>query len=542
MLGLLQERLRSWGLLLAALGSIGVAGGLLLLVWASELRGFALVTLAAGGVLLALSALASLGYAARAVSGRRGRLSGVSLASVAAALALAVTLNVIASALNVSRDFTATRQFELAPQTMQAIGGLSGDVRVTGFIVSTDEGDLRFEAAAEGYLRQFERLSNGRLSYRFVDPQLEPSVALSLGVTESPSLLFESETTGLRASIGARGVSEQTLLTAVLRVTQTRQHKVYALRGHGERGVNDLRASGSGLGFAAAGLRADGYVVESLDLASEGRVPDDASLLVIAAPVAPLGADEERAVTEWLAEGGRALFMVDPSGESAAVMAGLLAPWGVEAIAGTIIDPERSAAGDARTLIVQRDQYLGETSITEGGAITAPLGPTFYPGAAAFRVAEEVEARIQAGEPVPVRYGPLIVSSRESGLAPRPEGGWGLPGPHVLFLLVQASSTVAGAPTAEFDPNAVRTTLAVVGDADFASNRHYNDLDNADLFLNTVNWLLEDAHLISIRPKQEVFRPLVLTAPEFDFVRYVSWFLLPALLAAAGVVAWWRRR
>ena len=541
-----MTRLRGWGLLLAAFGGIGAGGGLLLFVWAPELRGFAIATLAVGAGLLALAAVASLGYAARAVTGRRGRLSGVSSASVAAALAAAIILNVIAGALDVNWDLTATRQFELAPQTAQALGSLAGDVRVTGFIVSSDEDDLRFEAAAESYLRRFARLSNGRLSYRFVDPQLEPSVALELGVSEAPALLFESDSTGLRATVGLGGVSEQTLLTATLRVSQTRRHKVYALRGHGERSVNDLRASGSGLGFAAAGLRADGYAVESLDLVVSGGVPADASLLIVAAPVAPLEADAERAVMEWLAGGGRALFMVEPSSESRESMAGLLAAWGLETVPGTVVDPERSAAGDPRTLVAQRDQYLGETPITEGGAIVAPIGPTLYPGAAAFRVADEVAGRIEAGEPVPVRYGPLVTSSGESWAAPGPGAefaeGRDAPGPHTLHVLVQASATVADGLTSEFEPNAPHATLAVLGDADFASNRHFNDLDNANLFLNTVNWLLEDAALISIRPRQEVFRPLVLTAPEFDLVRYVSWFLVPALLAAAGVVAWWRRR
>ena len=541
-----MTRLRGWGLLLAALGGIGAGGGLLLFVWAPELRGFAVATLAVGAALLALAALASLGYAARAVTGRRGRLSGVSIASIAAAVAAVIILNVIAAALDVDWDLTATRQFELAPQTAQALDNLAGDVRVTGFVVSSDEDDLRFEAAAESYLRRFERLSGGRLSYRFVDPQLEPSVALELGVTEAPALLFESDSTGLRTTVGLGGVSEQALLTATLRVTRTQQHKVYALRGHGERSINDLRASGSGLGFAAAGLRADGYAVESLDLAVSGGVPADASLLIVAAPVAPLGTDAERAVTEWLAEGGRALFMVEPSSESRESVAGLLAAWGLETVPGTVVDLERSAAGDPRTLVAQRDQYLGETPITEGGAIVTPLGPTLYPGAAAFRVADEVAARIEAGEPVPVRYGPLATSSRESWAASGPGAeftqGRDAPGPHTFHVLVQASATVADGLTTEFEPDAPHAALAVLGDADFASNRHFNDLDNANLFLNTVNWLLEDTALISIRPRQEVFRPLVLTAPEFDLVRYVSWFLVPALLAAMGVVAWWRRR
>ena len=230
-----RKRLEGWGALLAGLGGIAGGGGLLLFTWAPELRAFALATLAAGAALLALAAVAALPALTRAATGRRGRLSGVSLASVAAAAAAVVAVNVIASAADVRWDLTATRQFELAPQTEQALAALDADLRVTGFAAGSDDGDLRFEAAAEGFLERFARLSGGRLTWRFVDPQLEPSAALELGVTEWPSLLFESDATGLREAVGPGAVTEQRLLTATLRVTQTRSHK----------GVRPARARGA---------------------------------------------------------------------------------------------------------------------------------------------------------------------------------------------------------------------------------------------------------------------------------------------------------
>ncbi len=541
----IAERLRGWSLLLAALGGIGALGGLLLVVWAPELRPFAVPTLVAAGVLLALAAAGSMGYLVGAVTGRRGRLSWVSLGSAAAALATVVVLNVIASATDASWDLTATRQFEIAPQTVQALAALPADVDVTGFVV-TDEDGLRYQATAEGYLRQFAKHAGDRLSYRFVDPELEPATAREFGVVSAPLLLFTAPATGLRASVGAGDLSEQQLLTAILTVTGAQQHAIYFLTGHGERSITDLRSDGSGLGLAAAGLRADGYRVESLMLADNGSVPDDASLLVVAAPRQPIPDVQEQAIIRWLADGGRALFILDTSSETRDAMADLLSAWGLETVPGTLVDLERSAAGDARTLAVQRDQYRGQTSVTEGGAIVEPLGATLFPGAVAFRPGGAVAARIERGDPVPVRFEPLATTSGDSwavvGVGEDPVAGRDVPGPHTTHLIVQASARATDAPSEAFDTTSVRTTLAVLGDADFASNGHFGDVSNADFFLNTVNWLLEDRSLIAVRPKQEVFRPLVLTVPEYNLVRYVSWFLLPALIAAAGVVVWWRRR
>ena len=45
-------------------------------------------------------------------------------------------------------------------------------------------------------------------------------------------------------------------------------------------------------------------------------------------------------------------------------------------------------------------------------------------------------------------------------------------------------------------------SIVVFGDSDFASNRYFSDASsNKDIFLNSVNWLVGDTALISIRPK-----------------------------------------
>ena len=82
----------------------------------------------------------------------------------------------------------------------------------------------------------------------------------------------------------------------------------------------------------------------------------------------------------------------------------------------------------------------------------------------------------------------------------------------------------------------------VFGDADFAANKDFNRFNNGDLFLNTVNYLAEDATLINIRPKPLARREILATPNEFDIIRYTSWFLLPAIMGMIGIFSWWMRR
>jgi len=84
--------------------------------------------------------------------------------------------------------------------------------------------------------------------------------------------------------------------------------------------------------------------------------------------------------------------------------------------------------------------------------------------------------------------------------------------------------------------------LVVFGDADFASNQLLTVLKNRDLFLNSVQWLANNADAITIRPRQarvSRFRP---TQVEMNRIRFLALFVLPELIAVAGVFVWWRRR
>lgn len=542
----LRTALRGSASLFALLGAIGLVGGALLAVWVPELVGFATVTLVAAALLLAVAAAASVGSIARGLSGRKGRFSGLGLVTIGLSVGLAVMINVIADAAGTSWDMTATRQFDISPQAAAVLEALEAPVEAVGFGIPGEGSHDRFRATVEQYLEEFAKRT-GKLTYRFVDPEREPSVAREYEAARFPSLIFSSGADGPRAAVGAEAAGEQDLITAILLVTRTRQHTVYLVTGHGERDGNDLREGSLGYGIAVRGLRADGYAVRNLNLVRENRIPDDASALIIAAQQGEMTGDERDVVVDWLADGGRAVMLLEPGGGTPETTGSILATWGLEQVPGTIVDPSRSAATDVRTLVVQRDQHRSDTSITQGGAIVEPLGPTLLPGASALRPLPEILDRLNDGEPVPLRYGPIADSSPESWVSPNVRSdafdeGTDERGPHTVSLVVQASGTMTDSPAAAYDPNGPQTKLVIFGDTDFASNRHFGDLGNGDLFLNAVNWVLEDQGLISIRAKTEVFRPLVLTANEFNLIRYVAWFLLPAAMAAGAAVVWWRRR
>jgi ABC-type uncharacterized transport system involved in gliding motility auxiliary subunit len=84
--------------------------------------------------------------------------------------------------------------------------------------------------------------------------------------------------------------------------------------------------------------------------------------------------------------------------------------------------------------------------------------------------------------------------------------------------------------------------LAVFGDSDFASNKHFLNTANGELFLNALNWLTSGTELVRMERKVVPFRRLVAGPETIHFIRISSIGLLPFIVLVAGIVIWWRRR
>jgi ABC-type uncharacterized transport system involved in gliding motility auxiliary subunit len=65
---------------------------------------------------------------------------------------------------------------------------------------------------------------------------------------------------------------------------------------------------------------------------------------------------------------------------------------------------------------------------------------------------------------------------------------------------------------------------------------------NEDLVLNSISWLLEDENFISIHAKEEGQGKVELGEHEARAIGLINVFILPFLIAVAGVVIWFRRR
>ena len=81
------------------------------------------------------------------------------------------------------------------------------------------------------------------------------------------------------------------------------------------------------------------------------------------------------------------------------------------------------------------------------------------------------------------------------------------------------------------------TRIIVITDADFLTNAFIGQYSNAHLGLNAVNWLSESDYRVLINKKDIDVEKLDLTSKQKRVVGVIL-FLMPMLIAVAGIMAW----
>jgi ABC-type uncharacterized transport system involved in gliding motility auxiliary subunit len=99
-----------------------------------------------------------------------------------------------------------------------------------------------------------------------------------------------------------------------------------------------------------------------------------------------------------------------------------------------------------------------------------------------------------------------------------------------------------GAESGSKDEASGKARFVVYGDSDFASNAQLQNVSNANLFLNTVHWLVGSMELVGIAPKSPEQNTLLLSPGTLRRVGLLSLVALPGLAVLAGVLVWWKRR
>ena len=435
-------------------------------------------------------------------------------------LALLVSANLLSSKVFFRLDLTELRGYSLSEQTLNSLSELAQPILISAFLRSSD---YRSQLAEKLFSEYADH--SPWITFEIIDPDIRPSVMQQKGISNYGTLLFEQGP----KRIEINSVDEQSITSAIIRLSDERPQSIYFSTGYGERDIESAQRTGYKL-LAWYLKNKEGYVLKTVNFSASSILPEDMDILVIASPRSPFSDNDEGLVAQYLEDGGRLLILLDAGLPNP--LPRLLTDWGILVGENLIFDPENNYFGDAATPLVNR--YAPSS-------ITRPLQGmnTFFP------VAREVEASETVPEGLLVRS--LAKTSSQSWAESDLEDSQASfsldedkQGPISLAVSVQASlATGRGA-------KAAKARLVVFGDSDFVSNAALSstdaDLGNALFFINAANWLIEDESLISLLSIDTEVRTVVLSAKQMRLVAYTTILFAPLIIALAGAIVWWKRR
>lgn len=417
-------------------------------------------------------------------------------------------------------DLTRDGIYTLHEQSVRVAAELEQDVKVYGFFRPTESARSVLTQAVDLY-----RMHTERMEVVFINPDSPPQNLIDKFDlnSKSPRIVIAAEN-GQFTKL--RQPTEEGMTNALIKVAERPPRKAYFLTGHREPSIEDLTAE-EGYSAAASALRNEGFEATTLSLIDREKVPDDATIIIVAGAQSPLFPNETEALKEWVNRGGRVMVLLEPGLEYG--IDALFRPNGIDVGDDLVLEPNpagRAYGFGPESPVVQK---------FEAHAITNKLSG----GAAIFYRARSLSAKVNLArlEVVTlIRTGPTSwgESSFREGNFERDEND--IPGPVPIALA--AERNVASHPGKIAD----HARLVVFGDLHFINNRFLSMSANSDLFLNTANWLAGDEDRITIRPKAKSGDRLTVTQAELTGIMFFSVNLMPLLILGFGFSVWAVRR
>jgi ABC-type uncharacterized transport system involved in gliding motility auxiliary subunit len=510
------------------IGAVGVllvvAGGILYGILYTS-GWITLLPLAAG---LALSLFSFLSIYRRAASEgskrsvRFGMGSGLLILTAAAIMLLLQTLSVRHT---FQVDLTSNKRFTLSPQTMKVLGALDRPVHLTCFIAESDHENFQL---IQDVLGKYSAVTR-QVTFELINPNRKPDVANKYGYPARGPVFIESG--GIVEEVD--GSDEESFTNAIARISSGSSKTVCFVTGHGEKSTGETGPAGFSRLIEA--LRTENFEVRDVVVLSAAEIPDLCSIVVIAGPKSDILKHEQNLILDFLSGGGRALFMIDPMTETQNIE-GILSSYGILLGNDLIVDRQgKLLAGNYLTPVVNR---YGEHPITEGFGHYS-----FFPQTRSVDVMDDPPLDTEGAIIARTNEG----AYSETDLATLVEGQTQYePSEDAKGPINIAAAAVMRVPDRD-RPDSISTLvesrIAVFGDSDFAGNSNLRLAGNRDLVMNTINWLAEAEDLIAIRPDDELFQPVLLSATQGRFVFWIPVIALPALVLLAGAaVLTWRRK
>lgn len=449
-------------------------------------------------------------------TGRQAKYGSNVVIFTIAVLGILVVVNFLGYKYSTKWDLTEDKDNTLAPETIQALKTLPGKVNAIAFFSPQIP-----RTQADALLSNLKANGSGNFDYKFVDPVADPITANQYKITTDGTIVLTLNNLTEQVKL----VSEEEVVTSIIRLINPTKHAVYLLTGHGEH--DPMATDDTSFGQVKTVLESKNYLVNSLNLIANPSIPSDAEEIIIAGPQKPLSADEVKLLKQFVDGGKSIIVLEDPTiltqfGTDPDPLAEYLkTDWGIDLSNDFVVDPNSQTPSQAVA-----NEY-GDHPIVKklAGMIT------IFPSSRSV-VASQTP-------PQNVTLTSLVLTAQTA---------WGemdLAGLQQNKVNYDAGIDVAGpVPLAVAGSNSsTNGRIVVVGNSNFAITKNFSAYGNGDFMINSIDWAAQQDKLISLTPKKTTQRILV---PPQNIVMNLlvlgSIFLMPGLILIAGIVVWVQRK
>lgn len=488
-------------------------------------------------------------------------------------LGILVVLNFISVRLFGRLDLTSQGVYTLSDASKNLVGSL--DDRVTVKAYFTEELPAPYNnnrRAVLDILNDYRAYSNGNLQYEFIDPKGEKGeqdaqqqgiAPVQVQVVNEDKLEVKRGYLGLVLMYEDRkevlpviqnlSSLEYDLSSALKRLTNRTKKKIGFTTGHGEPELSSMRQISQ--------VISQQYEITPVDLSKGEPVPQDIAALMVIAPSARFQDSARYQLDQYLMRGGKIAFMLNRVNANLQMRMGQPLETGLDDLLqeyGVRVNPDLVRDAQCANISVMQQQgaftfqsqvpfpYIPVASNfnTENPVVKDLQGVILHfvssidtTGAASKGLQEEVLMRSskrsgrQTGffmiDPFQ-RYAPADLAEDGIPLAVRVSGSF-----KSAFVGKQPAAAVAASP---------ETHLIVVGDGDFMKDDFLSNRGNLTFFANIVDYLADDAGLITIRSKNIAMPPLDPVSDGTKKVLKVANLLGPPILIIGYGLFRWRRR
>ncbi|RTE03985.1 GldG family protein [Paenibacillus whitsoniae] len=424
-------------------------------------------------------------------------------------------------------DLTKNKNFTLSEQTTSTLKSLDQNIHVISFTNSGDGNDFITRQVSD-MIQEYKKQSS-KITYDEYDMLKQPSMAKQYGVDQGGTIVFEigdkkQSINYYELFTGQQDGSytfsgEEKFTQAIKSLTSTEKHTVYMLSGHNEYPANALGA------FRSA-LTAANYNIKDLNLYVEGKIPDDANMLMILGPENDLSDKEATLIQDYLKGKGKIYIALGFNKDMATKWKNLdaiMQTFGIQDQHAVAIEPKQTSLYDPLTIIPDYGSHDITSKLSSNNLVTM------------LRLAVSLNADDSAADYTKS----LLLKSTDKAY-----------GETDINLLAQSKTKQDAADVkgplnlgyaiADKDnkPKAV-----ILGGSTFVLDQDIQTQGNKDFALNSIGWLQEQKDQITIRPRQgDAYQQAMITPSQANTIFLTTIVFLPLLFLVIGGLIWWRRR